>query len=116
MAKAKTEKAKTNRFVQRGLHLFQPNYKFWNTQVSTCSALSGDGIDNIWNAVEKFITLSKTNNHFESNRHNQNLTWFDNILAQTINQWIFEKRHSSVDIASIKKDVLTGKLTPSLAV
>ncbi len=67
---------------KRALHLYPPKENNWLPQVTTCSALESIGIENIWNIIESFIKITKTNKWFEKNRKEQNKNW----LLQSLNQ------------------------------
>lgn len=66
----------------RALHLYPPKESLWQPKVSLCSALKNIGITDVWEMLEKYLELTRKNNYFDKNRHEQNKFW----LIQTINE------------------------------
>ena len=64
----------------RALHLYPKKASEWIPKVSICSALQNEGISEIWELVESYVTLTKNNSYFENKRNEQNKFW----LMQTI--------------------------------
>ncbi|QED37803.1 methylmalonyl Co-A mutase-associated GTPase MeaB [Antarcticibacterium arcticum] len=67
---------------KRALHLYPPKQSGWRPKVLLSSAIENTGIPEIWELIEEFTGLTKGNNYFEHNRHEQNKFW----LLQTINE------------------------------
>jgi len=65
---------------QNALHLFPPQKSGWTPKVLTCSALEGTGISEIWNLIQSYLKLVKTNNYFNENRRRQDMYWFYQTL------------------------------------
>lgn len=59
------------------LHLFAANDTGWFTQVELCSALEKKGFSEVWQMIEDFQNQMKSNSIFESNRNDQNVSWFE---------------------------------------
>jgi LAO/AO transport system kinase len=74
--KAKLAKVEFN----RALHLYPEKESGWQPKVSLCSALHNEGISEIWELIEKYENLTKSNHYFEHKRNEQNKFW----LMQTI--------------------------------
>jgi LAO/AO transport system kinase len=49
---------------KRALHLFLLKKSGWTPTTSTCSAISQDGIPEVWQTIEKFLELTKGNDYF----------------------------------------------------
>jgi len=64
----------------RALHLYPEKESQWKPQVSLCSALQNEGIEDIWNMILNYVDLTSNNGYFEKNRNEQNTFW----LLQTI--------------------------------
>ncbi len=74
--KAKLAKVEFN----RALHLYPEKATGWQPKVSLCSALHNEGITEIWELIEKYENLTKSNHYFVHKRNEQNKFW----LMQTI--------------------------------
>jgi LAO/AO transport system kinase len=76
----KSQLAKTE--FARALHLFPAKKSGWTATSSTCSAITHEGITEVWNTVCDFIELTKSNNYFFEKRKEQNQYW----MLETINE------------------------------
>lgn len=50
---------------ERALHYLQPATEGWVSHAYTCSAAKKQGIDNIWNVIEKFRAITTKSGVFE---------------------------------------------------
>ena len=62
---------------QNALHLFQPSENNWKIPVLTGSALTGEGIQGVWDSVIDYEKQTKMNGYWEQNRANQRLNWLN---------------------------------------
>jgi LAO/AO transport system kinase len=109
--KAKLAKGEFN----RALHLFPAKKSGWTPTTATCSAISQDGIPEVWTTIEKFLELTKGNDYFSKKRSEQNEYW----LMETINEQIKLNFYNHPDIQktldSTKKAVQNGEVSPFAA-
>lgn len=99
----------------RALHLYPAKESGWQPKVMLASALMNEGIPEVWDLIENYLTLSKQNNFFEHNRNEQNKFW----LLQTIDDRL---KSDFYNHPSIKKElqhqlqlIEEGKTTPFVA-
>jgi len=64
-----------------GLQPFTPG---WKPPVVTCSSVTGDGLDTIWNEIELFREHCRSTGTFEARRHEQ------------IQEWVWSMAHESL--------------------
>ena len=65
-------KAKTARIeYQNALHLFPPPESGWNPEVETMSARLKEGMDRVWEIIQRYKVLVQLNGYFEANRKRQ---------------------------------------------
>jgi len=81
------------------LHLFPPTESGWIPQTQTCSAYTGDGISNVWNIVEDYLTQTK--DYFSIKRNRQNLQ----ILQDSIELYLQLHFQQDEEIKTMKKQV-----------
>jgi len=100
----------------RALHYMAPATEGWQTRAYTCSAQSGEGIDEIWQVVEDFRTQTQASGVFEKRRRAQVLDWVYTMVEEHLRQRFFE--HSGVkDIrADVEHAVVEGHMPPTVAV
>lgn len=109
--KAKLAKTEFN----RALHLFPAKKSGWIPTVSTCSAITKDGIDAVWQTISDYFDLVKSNNYFEQKRQEQNQYW----MLETINEQLKSNFYSHPEISGLleenKKAVANDEVSPFAA-
>jgi LAO/AO transport system kinase len=109
----KSQLAKTE--FGRALHLFPAKKSGWTATSSTCSAITHDGIPEVWQTIEKFLSLTKTNNYFFEKRKEQNQYW----MLETINQQLKNNFYNHPEISKLlelnKKAVSNDEISPFFA-
>lgn len=78
------------------LHMFPPTASGWIPQVLTSSALYKEGLEEVWEMVEKYESQTKKVGYFLRNRQNQNLQWMKDIID-------FQLKYDFYHSASIKQ-------------
>lgn len=100
---------------ERALQYLQPATKGWQTKAYTCSALTGEGIDEIWSVIEDFRKQTTGSGVFESRRRSQTLDWLHAMLNEHLHA-LFLKHPSVVKaLPKIEKSVADGKMPPTAA-
>ena len=101
---------------RRALHLLRPPSPNWTPPVLTCSALTGDGLDDLWAEVELHRSKLDASGERDERRRRQQLDWMhsmlrDELVARFEADPAVKARRSEVEAA-----VLSGTLTPTVAV
>ncbi|NRT11320.1 LAO/AO transport system kinase [Flavobacterium sp. 14A] len=109
----KAKLAKTE--FDRALHLFPAKKSGWTPTTATCSAVTADGIPEVWETISEFIQLTTGNDYFNTKRAEQNEYW----LLETINERLKLNFYNNPEIeallASTKKAVQKDKISPFAA-
>ena len=109
--KAKLAKAEFN----RALHMFPAKNSGWIPTVSTCSAITKDGIDDVWQTISDYFELVTANNYFEQKRKEQNQYW----MLETINEQLKSNFYTHPEIIKLldenKKAVASNEISPFAA-
>ena len=109
--KANLAKAEFN----KALHLFPAKKSGWTPTTATCSALTHDGIPEVWETILKFSELTKKNHYFFEKRKEQNQYW----MLETINEQLKTNfyNHSKIQnlLDSTKKAVQNDEISPFAA-
>ncbi len=100
----------------RALHYLAPATEGWQTRAYTCSAVSGEGIDEIWAVIETFRDNTKASNVFDTRRRSQTLDWVYSMVEEHLRKSFFN--HAGVqDIRDrIEDAVVRGHMPPTVAV
>jgi LAO/AO transport system kinase len=83
--------------------------------VLTCSALRHEGVDRVWEALERTYRVRRDTGELAARRRQQNLRWLWNIIDDRLRQAI--RSHPAVDAvrASLEQDVAAGVVSPEAA-
>ncbi|AWH85287.1 methylmalonyl Co-A mutase-associated GTPase MeaB [Flavobacterium album] len=99
----------------RALHLFPAKSSGWQPTVTTCSAISHEGIAEVWQTINKYFELVKGNEFFGLRRSEQNSYW----LTETINEQLLGRFYHDPAIAGLleqsKKAVQDNAVSPFAA-
>lgn len=97
------------------LKYIAPATKDWQTNAFVCSALTGEGIENIWNVVTEFKEKAKKNGVFDNRRKTQSLEWVYNLVEEQIKKSFYNNPEIQKNLPKIEKDILSGKTLPTTA-
>jgi LAO/AO transport system kinase len=100
----------------RALHLFPPRKSGWIPESAYCSALEQDGIDDVFDLVEKYERHHKLNGFWEENRSFQLMNWFDEALKSTVMDRFYAEEKYQLRLAEAKEKIMQQKLSPFAAV
>lgn len=99
----------------RALHLFPAKKSGWTPTTAACSAITHEGISDIWETIQKFLELTKGNKYFFEKRKEQNQYW----MLETINEQLKTNFYNNPDIQklldSTKKAVQNDEISPFAA-
>ncbi|EDL64584.1 methylmalonyl Co-A mutase-associated GTPase MeaB [Bacillus sp. SG-1] len=107
---------KTMREYNGILHFLQPATKGWETQALTCSALQGNGIQEIWNTVMRFEREAKESGVFEERRKSQTKEWLHSMISDRVLNSFFHHPDIKSRFPEIESEVISGNKTASQAV
>ena len=101
---------------RRALHLLQPASPTWTPPVLTCSALTGDGLEDIWDQVELHRSKMAASGERDERRRDQQLEWFRVMLREHL----VERFEADPAVAArrdeVEEAVRAGRMTPGAAV
>lgn len=98
------------------LKYLMPATKGWKTDAFICSAISGEGIPEIWNMINKFIEITKSSGVFEERRKSQSLEWFYNLIEEQIKKSFYTNPEIIKSLSQLKNEILSGNILPTTAV
>jgi LAO/AO transport system kinase len=106
--KAKMAKVEFN----RALHLFPLKNSGWSPKVTTCSAVTTDGIADVYDLITEYITLTTTSGYFNEKREEQNQYW----MLETINEQLKSSFYNHPEIIKqlelVKQQVFNHEISP----
>jgi len=98
------------------LHYLRPATEGWQTKAHICSALTGEGIAEIWQVVSGFMEQMRQSGQLEARRQQQNLTWVRDMTDQYVQKLIADNPAIAEPRREVEQAVLAGSLSPTAAV
>ena len=97
------------------VHLLRPKWQSWSTEVMSCSALTGVGIDEIWTAVGAFTAAVSGSGELAEARAHQATAWLWSEISDTL----LDRFRADPAVAGLLEDAETavagGLQTPTHA-
>ena len=89
---------------EKALRLLSDTESGWEPPVLTCSAQTGDGIDAVWDAVERYRTYTQDTGAFEEQRREQARHW----MYETIKRRLRDDFFSDPDVEAARDEIETA--------
>lgn len=97
------------------LHHIRPATEGWRTRAYVCSALTGEGIEDIWRVVEEFRQNVTDSGFIKERRRLQTLEWIRSMTMEFIQNKIAGNAELAGWTAKVEREVITETLAPTLA-
>ncbi len=109
---ANVEKAhQARREYRNALTLFPPKESKWWPRVLTCSAFTGEGIDEIWKMIEAYRAHTKEDGFFEKQRKQQARNWMMQTIEHHLRAHFLAHPGVKKAMTRIEKQVMAGKMS-----
>jgi LAO/AO transport system kinase len=106
----KTRAEAARREFSRALHYLSPPAGTWVPQVLACSAMSGEGIAEVWAMVGKFFDAGRVSGEFAVRRQEQAQTWLDALVMEGLREAYESRAGLAPLVAEIEAQVRSGQL------
>ncbi len=101
---------------ERALHILRPaTDDRWSPRVVTTSAVTGDGLDTVHNAIIEHRRFLEKNGRFESRRSTQHLHWMWALVEEGLRAAVREHPEVVKLIEALERDVVGGRTTATIA-
>ena len=97
------------------LHLFPPTDSGWKPTVTTCSAYQKTGISEIWQTIDQYLTLVKTNGYFQHKRNEQAKFWMYETINEQLRNNFYQNEQISTMMEETEKKVLKEEISSFVA-
>jgi LAO/AO transport system kinase len=97
---------------ESAFHLFPASADGWNPRVVTCSALTREGVPEIWSAVLEHRALLTANGSLGRLREAQALEWMRDALLLGLEQEVRHDAAVNAELAEMRQQVRAGRLSP----
>jgi LAO/AO transport system kinase len=106
---------KAARELSRALRLLQPVHPRWRPPVLTCSGLTGDGLDEVWDTVTEHREVLEDGGGLAERRAHQRVSWmWDQVRDRLMDSFLRDPRVSRLT-PGLEEDVRSGETTATLA-
>ena len=106
------ERAETARAAyEKALQLLSDTESGWTPPVLTCSAQTGDGIDAVWDAVERYRAYTQDTGAFEEQRREQARHWMHETIKRRLRSDFFSDPAVDAAREEVEQAVLNGELS-----
>ncbi len=97
------------------LHILTPRSEHWHPPVMTYSALTGDGIDGLWQKILEHRIAMNASGDFASRRCAQQVKWMWAILEDRMKATLRSNPAIRAKVKQTEAAVADGRMTPTLA-
>jgi LAO/AO transport system kinase len=102
---------RAQRQYENALQLFPPNDAGWEPPVLTCSAETGRGIPEVWNAVTRYVDAARENGYFREQRRRQARYWMHQTIERRLLDDFFASDTVQSRLPDIEHQLLNGTLS-----
>ena len=96
---------------EKALRLLSGTESGWTPPVLTCSAQTGNGIDAVWDAVERYRAYTQESGYFEEQRREQARHWLYETIEQRLRDDFFRDPDVEAARDEVEQAVLDGRLS-----
>lgn len=97
------------------LHYLRPATDGWTTGAYTCSALTGEGVADLWSVVMRFMDEMTGSGIIDTRRKEQTLSWVRSMAEEHVRAAILSDPAVRVCLASIGERIYSEGLSATLA-
>jgi len=95
------------------LRYLTPATEYWKPKVDIISALTGEGIDRLWEMIRQFENDMKKSGSFEKRREEQQIEWLHGLIGSGLKEMFYEHPQIRQLIADHEKAVAEGRINPA---
>ncbi len=99
------------REYRNALHLYPPSESGWNPKVTTCSALENKGVEDIWDLILDYISVTGRNGYFDDQRNRQAKHWMYETINNRLQDAFYNDPGIIKELKSIEEKVLKGEIS-----
>lgn len=99
----------------RALHYLAPAADGWTPRAYTGSALTGEGIANIWTIIQRFQERGQASGAWEARRREQARAWLHELIAEQLQTYFYDLPAVKEKLPELETAVLNGTLPPTAA-
>ncbi|WP_188852589.1 methylmalonyl Co-A mutase-associated GTPase MeaB [Aureimonas glaciei] len=99
--------------LRAALNILAPRDPLWSPPVLTVSGQTGEGLDALWAAIERFRAVSQETGSFAGRRAGQNVRWMWSMLDEALRRALIEHDGVAAAIAAGEAEIVRGTRAPT---
>ena len=107
-----TQATRAKNEYQNALHLFEAALSGWIPKVTTSSAITNSGIDEVWSMIKTYQEKTLTNGYLNKNREEQDVEWFRAQVKWFVESDLINNLISTDEILAIELNVKKKIVSP----
>jgi LAO/AO transport system kinase len=101
--------------MRRVLHYLHPSTVGWSTPAMLVSALTGDGVPDVWRTTLDYFKNVRASGELERRRRVQAVEWMHALLAESLRERFYSSAVVREKLGAIEAAVANGQRTPMAA-
>jgi LAO/AO transport system kinase len=97
--------------IQNALHYFPASASGWTTLALTCSTKTGKGIAEIWQRIQDYAALTKSNSWWPQVRRDQTRKWMYEIIERELSEHFHADPAILKELPVLERQVQEGRMT-----
>ncbi len=97
------------------VHLLRPKWRSWETEVMAVSALTGHGVPEVWDAIERFTAQVGPSGELDAARSRQATAWLWSEIGDTLLERFRADPTVIGRLSDMESRVSSGQITPTMA-
>jgi LAO/AO transport system kinase len=110
---AKARAAKVE--YSNALHLLPPSPSGWIPRTGVCSAITGEGIPDVWQTISDYRDFTQQNDYFSTNREAQNLLIIRETIKEQLGQHFYAHPAIKSLLPTLEQQVRTRQISAYIA-
>ncbi len=99
----------------RALHYLQPVTQGWQPHAYVASALTGEGIPEIWSVIQEFVRLCSASGALEQRRREQEIEWVHTLVEQQLRERFLSSPPVRALLPEVEAAIREGRLGATAA-
>ena len=100
---------------RQALRLFPSAHWGWATPALTCSAATGEGLDQVWEKIQAYETLARRCGFFDDKRRQQARHWMMQTIEHRLHTHFYQHKDVKERMPALEQQVISGKMTAASA-
>lgn len=100
---------------RNALHLYPASASGWAPKVGACSALTGEGIAEVWKIMEEYFALVKSNGYFDQNRAQQEIQRLHETIEQLLKDRFYQNAAMKNRLKELEQQIAAHKISAYMA-